>query len=68
MKDALRQQFDRLGYRLAELDTTLADGSVAADMKRYRALTREQSEVSSLVEPSTCRLPMPLMWISQRTP
>ena len=50
MKDALRQQFDRLGYRLAELDTTLADGSVAADMKRYRALTREQSEVSSLVE------------------
>lgn len=50
MKDALRQQFDRLGYRLAELDTTLADGSVAADMKRYRALTREQAEVSSLVE------------------
>jgi peptide chain release factor 1 len=50
MKDALRQQFDRLGYRLAELDTTLADGSIAADMKRYRALTREQAEVSSLVE------------------
>jgi len=50
MKDALRQKFDRLGYRLAELDTTLADGSVAADMKRYRALTREQAEVSSLVE------------------
>ena len=50
MKDALRQQFDRLGYRLSELDTTLADGNVAADMKRYRALTREQAEVSSLVE------------------
>ena len=50
MKDALRQQFDRLGYRLSELDTILADGSVAADMKRYRALTREQAEVSSLVE------------------
>ncbi|WP_343636405.1 peptide chain release factor 1 [Roseateles sp.] len=50
MKDALRQQFDRLGYRLAELDTTLADGSIAADMKRYRALTREQAEVASLVE------------------
>ncbi|MBO9689252.1 MAG: peptide chain release factor 1 [Mitsuaria chitosanitabida] len=50
MKDALRQQFDRLGYRLSELDTTLADGSIAADMKRYRALTREQAEVSSLVE------------------
>jgi peptide chain release factor 1 len=50
MKDSLRQQFDRLGFRLAELDTILADGSIAADLKRYRALTREQSEVSGLVE------------------
>ena len=50
MRDSLRQQFDRLGYRLTELDTILADGSVASDMKRYRALTKEQSEVSGLVE------------------
>jgi peptide chain release factor 1 len=50
MKDSLRQQFERLALRLAELDTTLADGHVAADMKRYRALTKEQSEVSGLVE------------------
>ncbi|MFG6463551.1 peptide chain release factor 1 [Roseateles sp. DXS20W] len=50
MKDSLRQQFDRLAFRLAELDTILADGSIAADLKRYRALTREQSEVSGLVE------------------
>jgi len=50
MKDSLRQQFDRLGYRLAELDTILADGSIASDMKRYRALTKEQSEVAGLVE------------------
>ncbi|MDL5032731.1 peptide chain release factor 1 [Pelomonas sp. APW6] len=49
MKDSLRQQFERLGHRLNELDTTLADGSIAADMKRYRALTREQAEVSELV-------------------
>ena len=49
MKDSLRQQFDRLAYRLSELDTTLADGAVAADMKRYRALTKEQSEVADLV-------------------
>ncbi|UXH77759.1 peptide chain release factor 1 [Roseateles amylovorans] len=49
MNESLRQQFDRLGFRLVELDNTLADGSVAADMKRYRALTKEQSEVSSLV-------------------
>ena len=33
MKDSLRQQFERLGHRLHELDTTLADGSIAADMK-----------------------------------
>ncbi|MBV8034580.1 peptide chain release factor 1 [Roseateles sp.] len=50
MKDSLRQQFDRLAFRLAELDALLADGGIAADMKRYRALTKEQSEVSGLVE------------------
>ncbi|MEH0166824.1 peptide chain release factor 1 [Paucibacter sp. JuS9] len=49
MKDTLRQQFERLGHRLVELDATLADGSLAADMKRYRALTKEQSEVAELV-------------------
>jgi peptide chain release factor 1 len=50
MKDPLRQQFERLAFRLVELDTILADGSIASDMKRYRALTKEQAEVSSLVE------------------
>ncbi|MGN6830293.1 peptide chain release factor 1 [Paucibacter sp. M5-1] len=49
MKDSLRQQFERLAYRLSELDTILAEGSVAADMKRYRALSKEQSEASTLV-------------------
>ncbi len=50
MNDSLRQQFERLGFRLAELDALLADGSIAADMKRYRAVTKEQAEVSGLVE------------------
>jgi peptide chain release factor 1 len=50
MKDTLRQQFDRLVMRLAELDASLADGSVAADMKRYRELTREHAEVQWVVE------------------
>lgn len=50
MKDSLRQQFERLGFRLVELDNTLADGAIAADMTRYRALTKEQAEVSSLVD------------------
>ncbi|QPF72576.1 peptide chain release factor 1 [Roseateles sp. DAIF2] len=49
MKDSLRQQFERLAFRLTELDTILADGAVAADMKRYRALTKEQAEASGLV-------------------
>lgn len=50
MKDTLRQQFERLAMRLAELDATLADPSVASDMNRYRALTREHAEVDSLVQ------------------
>ena len=49
MKDSLRQQFDRLVMRLAELDASLADGSVSADMKRYRELTREHAEVQWVV-------------------
>ena len=50
MKDSFRQQFERLALRLAELDATLADPSVAADMKRFRELTREHAEATSLVE------------------
>jgi peptide chain release factor 1 len=50
MNPTLRDQFDRLGLRLAELDATLADPQVAADMKRYRALSREQADVRGIVE------------------
>jgi peptide chain release factor 1 len=50
MKASLRQQFERLALRLHELDSTLADGSASADMKRFRDLTREHAEVSGLVE------------------
>ena len=50
MKDSLRQQFERLALRLNELDATLADPTVANDMKRYRALSREHAEVAGLVE------------------
>jgi len=50
MKDSLRQQFERLAMRLAELDANLADPQVAADMKRYRALSREQAEAAELVQ------------------
>jgi len=50
MKDALRHQLDRLGERLPELDAALADPTVAADVKRFRALSREHAEVSGLLE------------------
>ena len=50
MKDSLRQRFDRLAMRLAELDASLGDPGVASDMARYRALTREHAEVSGSVE------------------
>jgi peptide chain release factor 1 len=50
MNPSFRQQFERLALRLGELDALLADGSVAADMKRYRELGREHAEASTLVE------------------
>ncbi|MBL8325355.1 MAG: peptide chain release factor 1 [Rubrivivax sp.] len=50
MSPQLREQFERLTLRLAELDATLADPAVAADIKRWRSLSREQSEVQGVVE------------------
>jgi peptide chain release factor 1 len=50
MKDSLRQQFQRLAMRLAELDANLADPSIGSDIKRYREMTREHAEVSGVVE------------------
>ena len=49
MNPTLRDQFERLALRLAELDATLSDPAVAADIKRWRALSREQAEVSGIV-------------------
>ncbi len=49
MNDSLRQQFERLVLRLAELDANLADPQVASDMKRYRMLSREQAEAADVV-------------------
>jgi len=50
MKDSLRQQFKRLALRLGELDATLADPAVAAEMKHYRGLSREHAQVQGVVE------------------
>jgi peptide chain release factor 1 len=50
MNPSLREQFERLALRLAELDATLTDPQVASDIKRYRSLSREQAEVRGIVE------------------
>ena len=50
MKASLRQQFERLAMRLAELDANLADGAVTSDLKRYRALAREHAEIEGVVQ------------------
>jgi peptide chain release factor 1 len=50
MKDSLRLQLQRLEMRLAELDASLADPQVTADMQRYRGLAREQAEAAALVD------------------
>ena len=50
MKDSLRHQFERLAMRLGELDATLADATIASDMKRFRELTREHAEVCAVVD------------------
>jgi peptide chain release factor 1 len=49
MKDSLRQRFERLEMRLAELDARLADPSVTSDLQRLRELAREQSEAAEVV-------------------
>lgn len=49
MNDSLRQQFERLAMRLAELDSLLADPQVMGDMKRYRTLSREQADAAGVI-------------------
>ena len=49
MNPTLRDQFDRLALRLAELDATLSDPKIAADIQRWRAVSREQAEASAIV-------------------
>jgi len=50
MKPKLREQFERLTLRLAELEQTLADPQVTSDLGRWRRLTREHADVQEVVE------------------
>ena len=47
---SLAASLERLSHRLRELDAALSDGTVAADPKRYRDLSREHAEVSSVCD------------------
>jgi len=49
MKSSLRTKLESLAHRLAELDATLSSEEVVRDMDRYRALTRERSEIEPVV-------------------
>jgi peptide chain release factor 1 len=49
MQDFLIQRFEGLARRLTELDAILADASTMRDANRFRALSRERSEVAEVV-------------------
>jgi peptide chain release factor 1 len=49
MKPSLRTKLDSLSRRLIELDATLASADAVRDLDRYRALTRERSEIEPIV-------------------
>ncbi|HEX4884437.1 MAG TPA: PCRF domain-containing protein, partial [Casimicrobiaceae bacterium] len=49
MKPSLSLKLDQLTARLAELDHLLAAPESAADMDRFRALSRERAELGPVV-------------------
>ena len=50
MTPHLRDRFERLAMRLAELDANLADPQVLGDIGRWRSLSREQAEAAQVVQ------------------
>lgn len=49
MHASLRHQLERQAARLQELDAILSSGEVAADVQRYKALSKEHAELSGQV-------------------
>ena len=47
---SLATSLQRLTHRLQELDLALADPAVAADLKRYRELSREHAEIAHICQ------------------
>jgi peptide chain release factor 1 len=50
VKPSLRSKLDQLSSRLAELDAILGSPGVTSDLDRYRALTKEHSDLGPVVE------------------
>jgi peptide chain release factor 1 len=49
MKPSLQLKLDQLALRLDELDAVLSSGDATRDLDRYRAMTREHSELQPVV-------------------
>ena len=49
MKTSLRVKLDQLAARLQELDALLAAEDATRDLERFRALSRERSEIDPVV-------------------
>ena len=49
MKSSLRAKLESLARRLTEIDAMLSSEDVVRDMDRYRALTKERSEIEPVV-------------------
>jgi peptide chain release factor 1 len=49
MKPRIADKLEHLSQRLADLDAALADPDVTRDIDRYRALSREQAELSPVI-------------------
>ncbi|MCV6906173.1 MAG: peptide chain release factor 1 [Achromobacter xylosoxidans] len=53
MKSSMRSRLEHLCHRLIEVDALLAEPETAADMDRFRKLSRERSELEPVVEAFT---------------
>jgi len=49
MKSSMRSRLEQLSHRLIEVDALLAEPETAADMERFRKLSRERAELEPVV-------------------
>lgn len=49
MKSSMRSRLEQLSHRLVEIDALLAEPATAAEMDRFRKLSRERTELQPVV-------------------